>query len=61
MPLIVSILLWTVLLGGIGLWIWLYSQFEKIELASDMRQRIHDQLVVLAPGEFRPQKIGVVG
>lgn len=34
---------------------------EVAEHASDMRQRIHDQLVVLAPGEFHPKKIGMVG
>ncbi len=33
---------------------------EVVDLSCDMRQRIHDQLVVLAPGEFHPKKIAVV-
>jgi ATP-dependent Lon protease len=32
---------------------------EVAELACEMRQRIHDQLVVLAPGEFHPKIIGL--
>jgi predicted ATP-dependent Lon-type protease len=28
-------------------------------LASEYRQRVHDQLAVIAPGEFKPRVIGV--
>jgi ATP-dependent Lon protease len=31
---------------------------EVAVLASELRQRVHDQLVVLAPGEFKPRPIG---
>lgn len=34
---------------------------ELVDLASEMRQRIHDQLVKLAPGEFKPRIIGRIG
>jgi ATP-dependent Lon protease len=34
---------------------------EVVDLASEMRQRIHNQLVKLAPGEFKPKVIGRVG
>lgn len=31
---------------------------EVVELASELRQRVYDQLVKLAPGEFKPRLIG---
>ena len=31
---------------------------ELVSFASEMRQRVHQQLVALAPGEFRPRTIG---
>ncbi|HJZ89810.1 MAG TPA: BREX system Lon protease-like protein BrxL [Gemmataceae bacterium] len=34
---------------------------EVVLLACELRQRVHDQLVKLAPGEFRPKFIGPVG
>lgn len=34
---------------------------EVVALASELRQRVHDQLCVLAPGEFRPRVIGYRG
>lgn len=32
--------------------------FEIAGLAVELRQRVHDQLVVMAPGEFRPKDLG---
>ena len=34
---------------------------EVTDLASEMRQRMHNQLVKMAPGEFKPMVIGRVG
>jgi ATP-dependent Lon protease len=31
---------------------------EVVDLACELRQRVHDQLVVIAPGEFQPRRIG---
>jgi ATP-dependent Lon protease len=31
---------------------------EVVSLASEMRQRVHDQLCVIASGEFKPRLIG---
>ncbi|MCS7016041.1 MAG: BREX system Lon protease-like protein BrxL [Gemmatales bacterium] len=34
---------------------------EAVALASELRQRVHEQLCILAPGEFRPRLIGYPG
>jgi ATP-dependent Lon protease len=34
---------------------------EIVTLACELRQRVHDQLSVLAPGEFKPRQIGFEG
>ncbi len=32
---------------------------EMVQLACELRQRVHDQLVAIAPGEFKPRSIGL--
>jgi ATP-dependent Lon protease len=32
---------------------------EVVDLACELRQRVHDQLTAIAPGEFKPRRIGV--
>ncbi|GBD35767.1 Lon protease [bacterium HR36] len=34
---------------------------EVVQLASELRQRVHEQLCIIAPGEFRPRLIGYPG
>ena len=34
---------------------------EVVQLACELRQRVHDQLCVCAPGEFHPRRIGYPG